>query len=179
MDGSAYLEDVRLEFAQYRSFAEKALAQIPFARWWDEPAPGSNSAAIVVKHVAGNLRSRWTDFLTTDGEKPDRNRDGEFEIGAADDEAAIRGLWERGWSALEGTLAALRPEDLGRTVRIRGEGMTALQATQRSLAHTAMHVGQIVYIAKLLAGPAWKTLTIPRGRSADFNRDPSSYLRPR
>jgi hypothetical protein len=176
MDGDRYLEETAREFRRYRALGERALAQVPPDRWFAEPGAGSNSVAVIVKHVGGNLRSRWTDFLTTDGEKPDRDRDGEFEIGAGDDVASLRARWDAGWSALLSSLDALRDGDLARAVRIRGEELTVLQATQRSLAHTAMHVGQIVYAAKLLAGPGWTTLSIPRGGSKDFNRNPAPYV---
>ena len=176
MDGERYVEETAREFGRYRALGERALAQVPPERWFAEPAPGSNSLAVLVKHVGGNLRSRWTDFLTADGEKPDRDRDGEFEIRDGDGAAALRALWDAGWGALEASLGALRGGDLDRRVRIRGEELTVLQATQRSLAHTAQHVGQIVYAAKLLAGQAWATLSIPRGGSKDFNRNPSPYV---
>jgi hypothetical protein len=176
MDGKGYLEETAREFRRYRALGERALAQVPEERWFAEPAGGSNSLAVLVKHVGGNLRSRWTDFLTSDGEKPDRDRDGEFEIRSGDDAAALRAKWNAGWDALLCSLDGLRGGDLDRTVRIRGEELTALQAAQRSLAHTAQHVGQIVYVAKLLAGPGWATLSIPRGGSKDFNRNPAPYL---
>ncbi|HET7453352.1 MAG TPA: DUF1572 family protein [Thermoanaerobaculia bacterium] len=175
MDGTAYLDECRHNFRTYRDLADRAIAQVPPAKWFAEPAPGSNSLAVVMKHVGGNLRSRWTDFLTTDGEKPDRRRDGEFESGG-DGESSIREIWSRGWDALFGTIDALRESDLARAVRIRGESMTVVQAMQRSIAHTASHVGQIVYVAKLRAADAWNTLSIPRGRSEEFNRAPTPYV---
>jgi hypothetical protein len=175
MDGGEYLREVAREFHRYRGLAEKAFEQVAPGRWTAEPAPGSNSLAVVVKHVAGNLRSRWTGFLTTDGEKPDRDRDREFEIGAADDLPALRAGWNAGWETLFASLDALHDDDLSRPVRIRGEELTALQAIQRSLAHTALHVGQIVYVSKMLAGDRWTTLTIPRGGSKAFNAAPKSY----
>lgn len=176
MDGKRYLEETARELRRYRSLAERAFAQVPADRWFVEPAEGSNSLAVLIKHVGGNLRSRWTDFLTSDGEKPDRDRDGEFEIRAGDDEPALRASWNAGWDALLSTLGALSDGDLDRPVRIRGEELQALQAIQRSLAHTAQHVGQVVYVAKLLAGGHWATLSIPRGGSKDFNRKPEPYL---
>lgn len=178
MDGAAYLNDCRRDFRECREMADRAIAQVPTAKWFVEPAPGSNSLAVIMKHVGGNLRSRWTDFLTTDGEKPDRHRDREFEAEAAEGEDAVHAIWERGWAVLFGTLETLREPDLERSVRIRGEAMTAVQAMQRSLAHTALHVGQIVYLAKLLAADAWKTLSIPRGESERFNVAPRAYLKP-
>lgn len=176
IDGREYLDEVAREFRRYRSLAERALAQVAGPRWFAEPAPGSNSLAVVIKHVAGNLRSRWTDFRSSDGEKPDRDRDGEFEIRSGDDEESLRAAWNAGWDALFSTLDELDGADLGQTVRIRGEGLSVMQAAQRSLAHTAQHVGQIVYVAKWLAGDGWKTLSIPRGGSAAFNSAPQPYL---
>ncbi len=176
MDGTDYLREAGREFRRYRALAEKAFAQVPADRWLAEPAPGSNSLAVVVKHVAGNLRSRWTDFLGTDGEKPDRDRDGEFVIRPGEDAASLRAAWDAGWGALFASLEALGEGDLSTAVRIRGEEMAAFQAIQRSLAHTALHVGQIVYVAKMLAGNAWTTLSIPRGGSKAFNAAPKPYL---
>jgi hypothetical protein len=176
MDGSEYLREVAREFLRYRGLAEKAFGQVPDGRWFEEPSPGSNSLAVVVKHVAGNLRSRWRDFLTTDGEKPDRDRDGEFEIRPGEDPGSLRRAWDAGWETLLASLASLSADDLSRRVRIRGEEMAAFQAIQRSFAHTALHVGQIVYAAKLLAGEAWTTLSIPRGGSKAFNAAPAPYL---
>ncbi len=175
MDGVEYLREVAAELRRYRALAEKALDQVAPDRWAFEPAPGSNSLAVVVKHVAGNLRSRWTDFLTTDGEKPDRDRDAEFETRAGDDAAALRAAWNSGWETLFASLDALQGDDLPTSVRIRGEELTALQAIQRSLTHTALHVGQIVYLSKMLAGDRWTTLTIPRGGSKAFNAAPKPY----
>ena len=128
----------------------------------------TNSIAIIVKHMAGNMRSRWTDFLSADGEKADRKRDTEFETDAADTRAAILERWEAGWRALFSALASLRDEDMERTIKIRGQDHTVPQAISRNVTHTAQHVGQIVFLAKHLAGESWKTLTIPRGKSEEF-----------
>ena len=125
--------------------------------------PDANSLALIVKHVGGNLRSRFTEFLTADGEKPDRNRDGEFEMGARASRAEIMAWWESGWSAALGSIDALTPEDLGRSVSIRGEAFLVVEALNRSVTHTAYHVGQIVLLAKHLAGAGWKSLSIPKG----------------
>jgi hypothetical protein len=122
-----------------------------------------------MKHVAGNLRSRWTEFLTTDGEKPWRNRDDEF-VDTFTSRADVLAHWESGWQCLLDTLASLRPDDLAKTVKIRGEPHTVPLAIQRSLAHTAYHVGQIILVARVLAGENWTTITIPRGASASFNQ---------
>ena len=118
--------------------------------------------------MAGNMRSRWTDFLTTDGEKPDRNRDTEFEAPPAT-RAALLALWESSWKILFDALAPLAETDLGRTVHIRGEAHSVMQAINRNITHTTYHVGQIVYLARHFAGPAWNSLTVPRGKSAEFN----------
>lgn len=175
-----WLNDARREFEKYRRMAERAVAQVPEPHWSVRLDPEANSIALVMKHVAGNLRSRWTDFLTSDGEKPDRNRDTEFEETAGDDAASIRARWDAGWATLFATLDALSPADLARTVMIRGEPHTVAQAIQRQLTHYAYHVGQIVLLAKHEAGPAWKTLSIARGKSRDFDvaKDGRPYLAP-
>jgi len=168
-----FLADARETFAKYKKTAEGALAQMSDEMLFTVPAddPESNSAAVVVRHLAGNMRSRWTDFLTADGEKPNRDRDREFEAyePAQATRAAVLADWEQGWRVLFGALDGLRPEDLGRTVRIRGEPLTVTQAITRQLAHYAYHVGQIVYVAKLLRAGEWKTLSIARGASRQFN----------
>ncbi|MBX3424514.1 MAG: DUF1572 family protein [Pirellulales bacterium] len=163
------LDAAAAAFAYHKLLADRAVAQLPDDALRQALDANTNSIAVVMKHVAGNLRSRWTDFLASDGEKPDRDRDGEF----VDDYASRDELladWERGWGALHDTLAALAPEDLGRTVTIRGEGFSVPAALARSLAHTAYHVGQIVQLARHWAGDEWETLTIPRGRSSQFNQ---------
>ena len=167
---AAYLEDVRAVAATYKKLADDAMAQVDDGRFSAPLGDEENSIALVVKHMAGNLRSRWTDFLTTDGEKPDRDRDAEFEVLAGDGRAELMEAWERGWATFLGTLQSLSPDDLARTVTIRGEPHSVVKALQRSLAHTASHVGQIVYLAKHYAGSDWKTLSIPRGGSAEFNQ---------
>lgn len=159
---AAYLEDVRATAAYYQKLAEDAMAQVDHAQLFAPLGEEENSVALIVKHVAGNLRSRWTDFLTTDGEKPDRDRDAEFEIRGGDERAALMEAWERGWATFRGTLDALSPDDLGRTVHIRGEPHTVLRAVDRALAHACYHVGQIVLLAKHFAGPEWRSLSIPR-----------------
>jgi uncharacterized damage-inducible protein DinB len=154
-----------LEFRRYRMQCEKALASVADDQFFQRPAPAVNPLALIVKHLAGNLRSRWTDFLTTDGEKPDRNRDQEFELNPTDTRAALMAAWERGWEALFGTLAALGEADLGRTVAIRGEPHTVAQALLRSVNHAAYHAGQIMYVSRMLSPDApW--LTIAPGQSA-------------
>lgn len=131
--------------------------------------PDSNSVALIVKHMTGNMRSRWTDFLTTDGEKPDRNRDTEFFDPPAT-RVALLESWERGWNLVFSALEPLTDADLSGTVNIRGEAHSVMQAINRQIAHYAQHVGQIVFLAKHLAGPKWTSLSIPRNRSAEFNQ---------
>ena len=164
------LEDARREFRSLHRLAERALDQVEEADFFATLDPGSNSLAVLVKHVGGNLRSRWTDFLETDGEKPDRHRDTEFEIGPADTRGSLRERWDAGWQDLFGTLESLSPSDLEKVVTIRGEPHSVVKAIHRALAHAAVHVGQIVFLAKHWSGGAWKTLSIPRGKSEEFNR---------
>lgn len=152
--------DARLVFGQQRQLAEAAMAQVDDAGFFARDA-GANSLAIIAKHVGGNLRSRWTDFLSSDGEKPDRNRDGEF-VTEGDTRADVMRTWSAGWNALERALAQLGPADLERTVTIRGQPLQASQALLKSLGHTAHHCGQIVHIAKARAGQSWTTLSVPR-----------------
>lgn len=161
MDNNTIIRDARNIFEQQRSLAERAAAQIDDQRFFHTPAPESNSVAVIMKHVGGNLRSRWTDFLTTDGEKPDRDRDSEFDT-AEMSRDEVMATWNLGWSRLLDTLDQLRAEDLDRTVTIRGEPTSALNALLRNLAHIAHHCGQIVHLAKQLSASDWKTLSIPR-----------------
>jgi hypothetical protein len=172
-----FLEDAVLQLRKYKGLAEGALAQISDDDLFRSVDAESNSVAIVMKHVSGNMRSRWTDFLTADGEKPDRDRDSEFETGAADTRASISARWEEGWRLLFSAIQGLSPADLSGTVAIRGEPHTVLQAIQRQLTHYAYHVGQIVFLARHFAGPRWRSLSIPRGRSKDFDvaRDGRPY----
>lgn len=167
--GRQYLDDALREFRKYKAFGDRAVAQVEDEAWFRTLDPESNSIALVMKHMTGNMRSRWTDFLTTDGEKPDRNRDSEFETEDSDTAASIRERWENGWARVFTALEALEPADLGRTVSIRGEKHTVLQAINRQLTHYASHVGQIVFLGKHLAGDRWQTLSIPRGKSRDFD----------
>ena len=154
------LSDLAREYKNQRDLAERALAQLSdeeiFRRLGDE----DNSIAILMKHVGGNLRSRWTDFLTSNGEKPDRNRDGEFE--AADTRDVVFGIWNTGFATLDNALGNLRPEDLTASVTIRSDTLSVVQAMNRNLAHTAQHVGQIIMLAKHWRGTEWKTLSIPK-----------------
>ena len=163
-----YLESVRAEFARYQSLGEKALAQVTEdARLHIRLDSESNSLAVLLRHVGGNLASRWTDFLRSDGEKPDRNRDGEFEERPAS-RAELLEVWGRGFGCLWGTLSSLSSADLSRTVIIRGESQSVVRAIERSLAHTAYHVGQLVFLSKHLSSDRWHTLSIARGKSKEF-----------
>jgi uncharacterized damage-inducible protein DinB len=168
-DGIAaeFLRATREAFQQQRKFSERAIAQLDDDALFRTSGSEGNSIAVLMKHVGGNLRSRWTEPLTTDGEKPDRDRDSEF-VTEADSAASVRAVWERGWSALEQTLDTVRAEDLERTITVRGESLTFIMGLQRSLAHTAQHAGQIILLAKQWKGAEWKTLTIGRGESATY-----------
>jgi hypothetical protein len=164
-----FLEDAILQLRKYKGLADGALEQVADADLFRSVDAESNSIAIVMKHIAGNMRSRWTDFLTTDGEKPSRDRDSEFEAEAGDTRASIGARWEEGWRLLFAAVETLSPTDLARTVAIRGEPHTVLQAIQRQLTHYAYHVGQIVFLARHFAGPSWRSLSIPKGQSKDFD----------
>jgi Protein of unknown function (DUF1572) len=170
---TSYLEDSIGVFHYYKKLGERAMAQCPDEALFTALDPESNSIAIIVKHVAGNMRSRWTDFLTTDGEKPDRNRDTEFEAPPTT-RAELLEMWEHGWKLLFGALEPLGDADLTRAVTIRTEPHSVTQAINRQVAHYSYHVGQIVYLARHLAGDKWQTLTIPKRKSAEFNRQVSS-----
>jgi hypothetical protein len=168
--GRAVIDGALTAFRSNKGWADKAIAQLPDDRLHHALDASTNSIAVIMKHVAGNLLSRWTDFLTTDGEKPWRNRDVEFvDTFASRDE--LTAYWESGWQRLFASLSELSPADLARTVTIRGEPHPVPLALQRSLAHCAYHVGQIILIARILAGDQWTTITIPRGGSAGFNQD--------
>jgi Protein of unknown function (DUF1572) len=151
--------------------AESAMAQLEDKDFFVAIDPEANSVAVLVKHIAGNARSRFTEFLTTDGEKPDRFRDREFEISGQSSRAEVMRWWEEGWSCVFSALDALKPEDVSRTVTIRQEPHTVMQALNRALAHYSRHIGQIVFLCKHLRSSQWKTLSIARGKSQEF--DPS------
>ena len=169
--GEALLASFHHNFQQYKALADRALAQISPDEWLRQPAPGSNSAAVIVQHLVGNLRSRFSDFLTTDGEKPTRQRDQEFEEPAtAAGIAALQAEWHAAWQILFTLLDELRADDLLRTVLIRGEAHTVLKAVQRQVAHYASHVGQLVQLAKIIRGEDFQSLSIPRGLSQQFNQ---------
>jgi hypothetical protein len=165
----------------YRKLAEKAMAQVSDDEFFRAIDAESNSIAAIAKHIGGNLRSRWTDFLTTDGEKADRNRDSEF-ITDADTRESVMRVWENGWQSLFDSLENLKIEDLACVVQIRGEDFTVVKAINRAAMHTASHVGQIMFLAKHLAGANWKTLSVPKNKSAEFNayltakEDKGNYL---
>lgn len=163
-----YLEEARRQMRGNKRLAESAMAQLADEDFFVTLDPESNSVAILVKHLAGNMRSRFTDFLTTDGEKPDRFRDKEFELNASTTRADVMRWWDEGWSVVFSALNALTPEDVIRTVTIRGEPHTVLQAVNRQLAHYAGHIGQIIFLAKHLRSSEWKTLSIPRGESEEY-----------
>jgi hypothetical protein len=152
-----------------KKLADRAVAQVGDEEFFRTLDPESNSLALIMKHMAGNMRSRWTDFLTTDGEKPDRRRDSEFVV-EGEDRRAIQERWESGWRTVFDTLAALDGEDLMRTVTIRGEPHTVVGAINRQLSHYGQHTGQIVFLSKHLKSSDWKTLSIPRGQSEVFNK---------
>ncbi|MFY9841967.1 MAG: DUF1572 family protein [Terriglobales bacterium] len=163
-----YLEEMKRQFRGHKRMGEAAMAQLEDADFFLVLDSESNSIAALVKHIAGNARSRFTDFLTSDGEKPDRFRDQEFEVSAKTTRHEIMGWWEQAWLYVFSALDALTPEDVQRTVTIRHEPLTVMQALNRSLAHYAQHIGQIVFLAKHLRSSRWQTLSIPRGKSEDY-----------
>lgn len=171
-----YISLTLREFRRLKSLADRAMAQISAQEFFSRLGETDNSVALMVKHVGGNLISRWTDFLTTDGEKPGRDRDTEFLILPVDTREDLLARWEQGWAALFSALEPLGAGDLERGVKIRGEPLTVLQAINRQLTHYAYHVGQIVFVAKHHAGPRWQTLSIAAGKSAEFNRAPAKYV---
>lgn len=166
---TSYLEDSLSLFRMYKRLGEGAMAQVSDADLFVELDREANSIAVVVKHMAGNMRSRWTDFLTTDGEKPDRNRDSEF-VDPPRTRQALAEMWEEGWACLFGALEPLTDADLARTITIRGEAHSVMQAINRQVAHYSYHVGQIVLLAKHFASDHWQSLSVPRSHSAEFNR---------
>lgn len=168
--GSRYLDEARRSLRGNKRLAEGALAQVSDEEFFRSLDDGeSNSIAVIVKHIGGNARSRFTDLLSSDGEKPWRKRDSEFEIHPSDTRAGLMERWESGYQTVFDSIASLTAGDLTRTVTIRGEPHSVLQAIHRATAHYAYHVGQIVFLAKHWRGKAWKTLSIPRGKSEDVN----------
>lgn len=166
---TSYVADSLTLFRYYKKLAERAMAQLSDDQLLATPDGESNSIAIMVKHMAGNMISRWTDFLTSDGEKPSRDRDAEFSDPPSTREA-LMALWEDGWRCVFGSIEPLSDADLGRTITIRGEAHSVMQAINRQVAHYSYHCGQIVFLAKQLSHERWQCLTIPVGKSKDFNR---------
>ena len=166
---TSYVEDSLSLFRYYKKLGEGAMDQLSDEQLFAALDPEMNSIAIIVKHIAGNMRSRWTDFLTSDGEKPDRNRDTEFEHPPSTRTELLR-VWNDGWNCVFSALEPLSDSDLGRTVTIRGEPHSVMQAINRQIAHYSYHVGQIVFLAKHLNASGWKSLSVPRNKSAEFNK---------
>ncbi|HEX5883175.1 MAG TPA: DUF1572 domain-containing protein [Pyrinomonadaceae bacterium] len=164
-----YFEDALSSFRAYKKLADKAIAQLKDEEFFVTLDEEANSVAVVMKHMAGNMLSRWTDFLTSDGEKPNRNRDMEFVIGPNTSKDDMLAYWERGWKSVFDALEPLHPEDFEKKITIRGEEHTVVQAINRQMTHYAYHIGQIVFLAKHFRSAEWKSLSIPRNRSADFN----------
>ena len=166
---TSYIQDSLDLFRYYKKLAERAIAQVTDEELFELLDDEANSIAIVVKHMTGNMRSRWTNFLTSDGEKPDRNRDTEF-VDPPATRVALMEAWEDGWNRVFGALEPLTDADLARTITIRGEAHSVMQAVNRQVAHYAHHIGQIVLLAKHFAGARWESLSIPKNRSGEFNR---------
>jgi len=164
-----YLRESAATFRKYKTMADQSLARVSDPQFFAVLDAESNSLALLVKHMAGNLLSRWTDLLTTDGEKPERDRDSEFEIAPSDTRESLMQRWEAGWGRAFSEMEALTPADLDRTVRIRGEPHSLVQAINRQLTHAAYHVGQVVFLAKHFQSDTWQSLSIPRGQSRQFN----------
>lgn len=167
--GQNYLRSIMELFQYYKELGDKALAQISDSEIHWRPDDQSNSIAVLVKHMSGNMLSRWTDFLTTDGEKEWRDRESEF-IDDIKDKESMLSICEEGWDFLFSALGKLKPDDLQKIVYIRNEGHTVVEAINRHLTHCAQHVGQIIYIAKSLRANSWQSLSVPRGKSEEFNR---------
>lgn len=159
-----YLDDAVKQLQRLKESGDKSIAQVDDEQFFAAIDPDANSIALIMKHVAGNMRSRWTDFLTSNGEKPDRQRDLEFEAEGKDTRAAVMDAWEAGWVLTLSTIAGLKPEDLQKTVHIRSQALSVVQAINRQMTHYAEHVGQIVLLAKHYAGPNWQTLSVPKRR---------------
>ncbi|CAM4399335.1 DUF1572 family protein [Paenibacillus sp. FSL R5-0527] len=164
-----YLESVEKQFLYYKTLGEKAMAQLEPDQWFAAFNEDSNSIATIVKHLWGNMLSRWTDFLTSDGEKPWRNRDAEFENDIRSQEELLQ-KWNEGWDCLLSAIRSVRPDQLTKIVYIRNEGHTVMEAINRQLAHYPYHVGQIIYAAKILKKSDWDSLSIPRNRSNQYNK---------
>ncbi|MBK7377141.1 MAG: DUF1572 domain-containing protein [Ferruginibacter sp.] len=167
--GSEFLQSAVKRLNYYKELGDKTFAQLTENDFHYQPNEASNSIAIIIQHMAGNMLSRWTDLLTTDGEKEWRNRDIEFEEQHMNKEQLI-GSWEKGWACCLGAFASLTEADLGKTIYIRSEGLTVVDAINRQLAHYPYHVGQIIYIGRMIKNENWQNLSIPKGRSDQFNR---------
>lgn len=166
-----YIDEVFRSLRGHKRLADGAIAQLSDEQFFAAPDPESNSVAIIVKHLAGNMRSRFTDFLISDGEKPDRNRDREFVMHSDAKREEVLSSWEQNWQLVFETINSLHADDLGRTVTIRGEPHSVLQAINRQVVHYAYHVGQIVFLAKHWKGTEWKTLSVPKGQSEKYNAE--------
>jgi hypothetical protein len=166
---SVYLDEVFRSLRGHKRLADDAIAQLNDEHFFATPGPEDNSVAIIVKHMAGNMRSRFTDFLTSDGEKPDRHRDHEFIIATETPREEVMREWEQGWHTLFDTINSLQPADFERTVTIRGQPHSVLQALQRAMSHLAYHTGQIVFLAKHWKGAGWESLSVPKGQSEQVN----------
>lgn len=172
-----FLRSANRQFLYYKTLGEKAMAQLEPEQLFISLNEDTNSIAVIVKHLHGNMLSRWTDFLTTDGEKEWRNRDGEFtddtstSVNMTEKKVLMLKTWNEGWDCLFNTLNNLKPEDLSRIIYIRNEGQTVLEAINRQLAHYPYHIGQIVFYAKLLKKSDWESLSIPKNKSKDYNAD--------
>ncbi|KPJ61584.1 MAG: hypothetical protein AMJ46_00300 [Latescibacteria bacterium DG_63] len=176
MEAMKYKADVLRELRRLRRLAEAAASQLNDDEFFAAPDVDSNSVAVIVKHMAGNMHSRWRDFLTSDGEKPDRNRDAEFEISLDDTRSSLTGRWNEGWSTVFEAIGSLGANDFDATVYIRGEPHTVLQAINRQLTHYSYHVGQIIFAAKQIRGAEWRILSVPKGKSEEFNIAPQKYI---
>ncbi len=164
-----YLADAIASFHNYKKMAERAMAQVSDEEFFRALDAEANSIAVIVKHITGNQMSRWTDFLTSDGEKETRNRDTEFEI-IKDTRESLMEFWEKGWQTLFSAIEHLTPDDFSRFVTIRGEPHTIIEAVNRQLTHYAYHVGQITFLAKHFRSGKWQTLSVPKNKSAEFNQ---------
>jgi uncharacterized damage-inducible protein DinB len=175
--GKAYLDDILFSFRKQKDQAEQAFGQLDDREFFHKPGEHSNSVAVIVKHLAGNLKSRWTDFLTSDGDKPWRDRDAEFVIGPEDTRARLLAAWQEGWDAVLNTLATLGEDDLLKKVTIRREEHTVLQAIDRSVTHAAYHAGQVLYVARLVKKDGWRYVTVPPGGSERVRAAGGNYLK--
>lgn len=167
-----YLQDALHELRKMKRLAESAMAQLDDRELFIALDPQANSIAVIIKHIAGNMRSRWTNFLTTDGEKPDRNRDTEFELSDNLTRTDVMRMWDEGWAQVFAAIEPLTPDDVVRTITIRGEPHTVMQAINRQMTHYAYHTGQIVFLAKHLKSDAWQTLSIAQRQSQVYNQQP-------